>query len=254
MIKKYYIGILVFALLFMLLLNGCNHSSLEAELPQSEAMTSSFTDASTSISSAVASVVSESDDPTSRPLLTPSETLVTVSGDYYSYDENGKMMSYFKGSVNRTSEISSADKLPEEELRQRGEEYLKDKLPLDKYTPRDSINYPDRQEMTFRYGRLIAGYNSFDFANVTVQYDGEIVGFQAPRVGIFDNVTVPEIDEAKVLEKLNVMVKEKWGDIPYEVEDSWILVILEDGTLAMQKYVIPNGEEIYTQDFLVPIE
>ena len=254
MMKKRYISALVFTLLFMLLFNGCNNFSPEVESPQSEAITPSFTDASTSMSSATASIVSESDDPTSLQILMPSETLVTVSGDYYEYDENGKMTGYIKGSENRSSEISSSDKLSEEELRQRGEEYLKDKLPLEKYTPRDSINYPDRQEMTFRYGRLIAGYNSFDFANVTVQYDGEIVGFQTPRVGVFDGVTIPEIDEAKVLERLETMVKEKWGDIPYEVTDSWCLVILEDGTLAMQKYVIPNGEEIYTQDFLVPIE
>lgn len=247
MMKKCYISALIFALLFMLLLNGCDNSSLEAESLQSEATTSSCADAS-------ASIVSESDDPTSLQILIPSETEVTVSGDYYNYDENGKMTRYRKGSKNRSSEISSADKLSEGELQQRVEEYLTDKLPLKKYTLRDSIDYPDRQEITFRYGRLIAGYNSFDFANVTVQYDGEIVGFLAPRVGVFDGVTVPEIDEAKVLEKLDVMAKEKWGDIPYEVTDSWCLVILEDRTLAMRKYVVPNGEEIYTQDFLVPIE
>ena len=53
---------------------------------------------------------------------------------------------------------------------------------------------------------------------------------------------------------MNVMAKERLGDIPYDIQDSWLLILREDGTPAMQMIVWPNGEEMYNEFFSVPIE
>ena len=244
---------IVFVLLGLVLWSGCANTPSNSPESSSERIASASTLPS-AWSSVTPSENASQPSPSSIGVQMPNESKVREADGLYGYDETGRMISFTLESENRRTNIPPSECLSEEELRRLGEEYLKDKVPLNQYVFSGVQDYSSRQQMEFDYEKTIAGYRCFDFVYVTVAYDGTITHFFAPRVGIFDNVTVPKIDRSKLLEQLDIMVKERWGDIPYEVKDSWYLTILEDGTIAMQLDVIPNGEEIYTDDFNVPIE
>ena len=190
--------------------------------------------------------------------MTPQEQSIKKEDGYYWYDMNSRCTTFFLHDDLYPSDIPSESRLSEDELRHRTEEYLKDKVPLDQYIFKSSKDIPYDNAVQFRYHREVAGYGSFDFISVFIAYDGTILRFSAPRVGIFDSIEedIPEIDEAKLLERLDVMVKEEFGDVPYtEFKEERSLSIMEDGSFAMFMSVLPDGmDSIYTGYYYVPIE
>ena len=244
--KRFYLGIVVLGLLMW---NGCAHSPSDSPISSSELFSQSLTVASDLTNNLISSI-----DSSSFSVLMPKEHDISDSNGRYTYDENSRMTGYYIAMENRPKNISESDFLAQEELHHLGEEYLKDKIPLEQYVFSGTRDDPYRQEIEFQYHKVKNGYECFDFADVTLAYDGTIISFYAPRVGIFDNIIVPEIDRSKLLDRLNVMAKERLGDIPYDIQDSWLLILREDGTPAMQMIVWPNGEEMYNEFFSVPIE
>ena len=192
----------------------------------------------------------------SASLQLPSITNIEVNGNFYKYDENNRLVGYLLGAENCPSEIDSSVRLSQEKLREIGEKFIRDLAPLDQYQFREAVDSPVKQTYQFIYNRWVDGYRTFDFLSVTVLYNGTICGFNAPRVGIFDHVTIPPVEETKLLERLDVMVKEKFGDIPYtEFPEERYLSMLEDGTVTMCMTFLPDGwDEIDTWEFHVPIE
>lgn len=247
--KKIYFVCSMFLLLSFALYSGCAYTPSDSLTSSSEFISEDFTLSSDSTSSSVASI-----NPTSYSVLMPKEHDISDSNGRYTYDENSRMTGYYIAMENRPKNISESDFLSQEELHHLGEEYLKDKIPLEQYVFSGTRDDPYRQEIEFQYHKVKNSYECFDFADVTVAYDGTIISFYAPRVGIFDNIIVPEIDRSKLLDRLNVMAKERLGDTPYDIQDSWLLILREDGTPAMQMIVWPNGEEMYNEFFSVPIE
>ena len=243
-------------LLFMLLpglLFGCSNSnpgsdSLLSDLTQPDSG-SAMVEQSSSLTSA-----SGESELSSIGVQMPSYTEIRNEDGLYQYDENSRLIYYQQ--LDTPTEIPSENWLTEAQLRDKAEEYLKTRVPLEQYVYIKTSDYPYRYQKSFYYERVINGYSSFDLILITVYYDGTISSFTAPRVGIFDDVTIPEIDEAKLLEQLDVMVKKQFGDVTYtEFPDDRGLAIMEDGSLAMYMTALPDGmDEIYTWSFYVPIE
>ena len=241
----------LFLMLLPGLLFGCRSTTPGSDSLLSD-LTRSDSDSTTAEQSSLTSASGES-ELSSVGVQMPSYTEIRNEDEWCQYDENSRLILYI---LDVPTESPSEDWLTEAQLRDKAEEYLKTQVPLEQYTYVKTNDYPDRYEKSFYYERIINGYSSFDSILITVTYDGTISSFSAPRVGIFDNVTIPKIDEARLLEQLDVMVKKQFGDVTYtEFTNDRTLAIMEDGSLAMHMRALPDGmDEIYTWEFYVPIE
>ena len=246
---------IVFVLLGLVLWSGCANTPSNSPESSSERIASAST-----LPSAWSSVTpsENASQPSSSSIGVQVTSYSTVSHDdgQYKYDKHGHLIGFNIKMEDIPSNIASDTYLSQDDMRCLAEEYLVDKIPLGKYTLTKVQDKPYQCAVEFQYHREVDGYKCFDFAIVSVTYDGTIVEFFAPRVGAFDNLTIPEINEERLLERLDVMMKEKFGDIPYtEFEERRSLSILQDGSFAMYMEALPDGmEEIYTWSFYVPIE
>jgi len=172
----------------------------------------------------------------------------------YTYNDKGQVIGFSMATDQRPKNIKASLYLSEEKLREIAENYLKNYVSLEKFTYAGFTEYPERQEYRFDYVRKISGYSSHESLMISLVYDGTVVNYYAANLGMFDNVYVPEIDELKILKQLDIMVKQRQGNISYDIKDSRSLVILEDETLAMQIEIYINDDESFNDFYFVPIE
>ena len=251
----------MFLLLSVLLWSSCAHTPLDQKETSSEGISGDSVVSSNAKSDILLSSTDQSGEisPSSLRVMIPSQTIVDKEDGFYRYTLDGRCSGFSLRDDRCPSDIPSESRLSDGELRRRGEAYLYDKVPLAQYRFLNAKDIPYNNCITFIYTREIKGYPSFDEVSVDIAYDGTIVNFYAPRVGIFDSIneaTLPEINEAKLLKKLDVLMKQQFGDMSYtEFSEKRTFFMMEDGSFAMYMVALPDGmDETYTWSFHVPIE
>ena len=251
---------LVFLLLGLLLWGGCSHTPSDTEDTSSKSSGDSMALPDTKSDMLLSSAnQSEKISPSSLRVMTPSQTTVDQEDGIYRYTSDGYCNGFSLRDDRRPSSTPSEARLSEEELHRLAEVYLHDKVPLSRYRFLSTKDMPYNNCIAFIYTREIKGYPSFDEVSVDIAYDGTIVNFYAPRVGIFDSIDeagIPEINEAELLKKLDTLMKKQFGDMSYtEFPQKRTLFMMEDGSFAMYMVALPDGmDETYTWSFHVPIE
>ncbi len=97
---------------------------------------------------------------------------------------------------------------------------------------------------TFGYSREIAGYKSADIAFVILTDDGEFVGYAAPNVGIFEQCSIPEIDEAALKEKLEAAMTRKRPFSAYTIDNRiWNMADQSELEMIFEVTVVRDGQE-----------
>lgn len=251
----------MFLLLSLLLWSSCAHTPLDQKETSSDGISGDSVVSSNAKSDILlpSADKSEKTSPSSLRVMTPSQTTVDKGDGFYRYTSDGRCNGFSLRDDKRPLSTPAEARLSEEELRRRGEAYLHDKVPLSQYQFLNAKDMPYNNCIAFIYTREIKGYPSFDEVSVDIAYDGTIVDFYAPRVGIFDSIdetTIPGINEAELLKKLDVLMKQQFGDMSYaEFPEKRTLFMMEDGSFAMYMVALPDGmDETYTWSFYVPIE
>lgn len=122
------------------------------------------------------------------------------------------------------------------------QDYLKTKCDLSQYTF-NKAEYSENMGYDVYYSRMICGYPSADFINVTVTSNGDIAAFLS-NPHVFDGVALPgQIDEAPLLGRLDGTVKSDFGSglVCYTITDKR-LILNESNQLAMSYDVLVTRE------------
>lgn len=163
-------------------------------------------------------------------------------GNQFIYDHgDGSIRGFYKGID--SDRVVSAVK-DEEELKNIAETFLKAFIPFDLYTFVNHTYTQDTNVHTFGYSREIAGYKSADIAFVILTDDGEFVGYAAPNVGIFEQCSIPEIDEAALKEKLEAAMTRKRPFSAYTIDNRiWNMTDQSELEMIFEVTVVRDGQE-----------
>ena len=180
---------LMFLLLCLLIWGGCTHTPSGTQDASFESSGDSMVLPDTQSDLLLSSIdQSEEMSPSSLGVMIPSETMIDKEDGSYWYTSDGRCTGFSLHDNRRPSSTPAEARLSEEELRRRGDAYLRDRVPLSQYRFLSDKDMPYNNCISFIYTREIKGYPSFDEVAVDIAYDGTIVGFYAPRVGIFDSI------------------------------------------------------------------
>lgn len=163
-------------------------------------------------------------------------------GNQFIYDHgDGSIRGFYKGID--SDRVVSAVK-DEEELKNIAETFLKAYIPFDLYTFVNHTYTQDTNVHTFGYSREIAGYKSADIAFIMLTDDGEFVGYAAPNVGIFEQCSIPEIDEAALKEKLEAAMTGKRPFSAYTIDNRiWNMTDQSELEMIFEVTVVRDGQE-----------
>ncbi len=163
-------------------------------------------------------------------------------GNQFIYDHgDGSIRGFYKGMD--SDRVVSAVK-NEDELKNIAETFLKAYIPFDLYTFVNHTYTQDTNVHTFGYSREIAGYKSADIAFVMLTDDGEFVGYAAPNVGIFEQCSIPEIDEAALKEKLEAAMTGKRPFSAYTIDNRiWNITAQSELEMIFEVTVVRDGQE-----------
>lgn len=164
-------------------------------------------------------------------------------------ESNGQGVEY-TASVRYTA-IESEDFIGENEIDIKVKHCLQQIIPFEKYTLIEKQEYPERQQYQYTYTRRISGYDTSDYAYVLIDFNGEIAGYGAPNIGIFETKKVPKIVEDQIYRKLDQMVKDELGDIQYEIRRQILCVDGDEFFLQISIQPLSVGAE--GQLFYVPV-
>lgn len=121
----------------------------------------------------------------------------------------------------------------QEECKNIAIDFLMNVIDFENYTLVNENYTQDTEIYTFNYSRFIRGYQSSDFAFVTVDKNGNIKGYAAPNVGIFNNVAVPEISSNLLDSKINSELTKAYGSNLESYDILNRILIYEEGRLSM---------------------
>lgn len=148
--------------------------------------------------------------------LTYKNTLIRTNGIVEDvYADSQEYLYYFDHHTHKLRSFSKYSKpgglkLKKDEIQNRAESFIKNYVNLSEYT---QINITDFSQegitsYNIKFIKTIQGYRTDDYADVWLNEDGSIFQYYAPSE-TFKNITVPHIDEKKLLNNLESYIKNK---------------------------------------------
>lgn len=162
-------------------------------------------------------------------------------------------MGFLKSDVSDNTLTKSAveNVKTQEECKSIAVDFLTDAIDFENYTFLNESYTEDTGIYTFNYSRLIRGYQSSDFAFVTVDKNGNIKGYAAPNIGIFNSVTVPEINSALLESKISAELLKTYGSNLESYDIINRILIYEEGRLGMVVSVIIETNDYSSAEEIV---
>jgi len=172
------------------------------------------------------------------------EIYTDEQGSQYIFgSDDGELKGFYKGGNFTSSTTSQSES--KEELKNLADSFLKDYIELNTYFFTGHVYNDDTKIHTFNYCRKIKDYNSADFAFVMISEHGDVIGYAAPNINIFDNVVIPEINDDKMIKDLEEKMKQKYKYSKYEINQKTLILNSEKrcGMLIRVTVVVDNTEQ-----------
>ena len=250
--KKITISILI----FFIILTGCTNKDQHQIQDTGDIKKENVSSANTEVK-----IPQKIDEINSEFELIETQTDINTNTENNIYqDEQGTQYIYgkedgqFKGYYKSNGVASEIESKSENQLQNIAEKFLEQYIKLEQYTFTEHSYSEDTKIHTYNYYRIINGYKTADFVFVMLNASGEVVGYAAPYRNIFDDISVPKIDEIQLIEKLEKSMKVKYQYSEYEIKDK-IIILDEQRQLRMLysvEFIIENYKLGDTFD--VPIE
>lgn len=141
---------------------------------------------------------------------------------------NNDVTGYFRYTT-ESQQLSPDAECDQQMLQNIAHTALNQYIPIDSYSFDASIYCNDTGLYTIRYIKQIQNRNSSDTAFVMLKPTGEIVGIGIPRPGIFDNISVPAVEDSSVQNYVNTIIRS---------ENSSVISC----TIKNTSYVLSNGQ------------
>lgn len=106
-------------------------------------------------------------------------------------------------------EISEADYIPDEEILYRAEKIANLFIDTKEYN-RTEGKVLDSKEFLVYYTKQMAGYDTLSMVRLVFGLDGKLKAYYVSKIGLWDNVTAPKINEKEIDRQCVKVLKEKY--------------------------------------------
>ena len=146
--------------------------------------------------------------------------------------------------IESTARYKNSNSITEEKALQIAQDYINknfnDKYILDSIICNEQIGY------IINFSKHICGYPTEDSIGFTVDFDGDIC-FMNAATGVFDKFEIENIDESKLIEKLEAQIG---GDATYSIRNKRLSI--KENTVVMEYQIsFPNSMGLV---YYIPIE
>lgn len=141
------------------------------------------------------------------------DAYIDENGDEYLFKKDSDVCIGYSNA--KSTNIANGKDKPLDECIEIAENFLKDKIDLSEYTLVDkqmTDHGTDTNSCYITYSKTIQGYQTMDIIFVIVKGDGTVHSISAPNCGVFNDLTVPNIDKEKINEKIKAEITSVCGE------------------------------------------
>ncbi len=166
----------------------------------------------------------------------PAYTYAASNGDLFSIDDNGMLVSYFRGSSDGVD-----GNLTEEQCLQIAKDFLNCLVDISQYEI-DTEDSGESGKYKFKFTKVIGDIETTDTATVTILSDGSLYSYSSFMFGKIDKNTVISVDVQSAVASINrkldqvyAEAKKYYSRVEYDTTYAG-LTVLKDGTAGLLCY------------------